>query len=75
MVLRIYQGTIVNGYNCTFHEKTKFLYKCHTNIEGYMLRKKPWFDIIEEFEEIANLLKAKIKYEFLNNIKFKIHAE
>lgn len=75
MVLRVYHGTMVGAYNCTYHRRTMFVYKCRTNIEGYMLRKQAWFDIMEEYEEITDLMKEKIKHQFFRNIKFKICAE
>lgn len=75
MVLRMKQGIIVGAYNCAFNKRTMFLYKAKTLIEGFMLRKEHWLDILDEYTEVATILKENVKKHFLLNIKFKINAE
>lgn len=60
-VLRMHKGTILGAYNCTEHIKTMFLYKCKSEIEGYMVRKEAWIDILDEFEEISSQMKKNVK--------------
>ena len=73
-VMRINKGSILGAYNCSFNKRTMFLYKCHTKVEGYMLRKENWFEIMEEYEEIADILKENVKNEYTFKIKIKINA-
>ena len=75
MVLRMKQGIIVGAYNCAFNKRTMFLYKAKTMIEGHMLRKDKWVEILEEYTEVASILKENVKKQFFLNIKFKINYE
>lgn len=75
MVLRIRSGTIIGGYNCSFNRKNMFLYRCYSNIEGYMLRKESWYEMMEEYEEVAGILKENMKKEFFTKIKSKAMTE
>lgn len=61
MVLRVNKGTIFGAYHCSFNRKTMFHYQCHTQVEGYMVRKDNWFDIIEDYEEIAGILNNNVR--------------
>jgi hypothetical protein len=73
-VLRIHCGTIIGAYNCIYNKKTMCLYQCSTRVEGYMLRKKRLFKMLDLFEEIAEIFKENIKQDYFCNIKFKVTA-
>ena len=40
-----------------------------------MLRKEAWFDMMEEYEEIADILKNNVKNEYHCKIKYKVQKE
>ena len=74
-MIRLFKGAIVGAYNCCFEKPSLFLYKCKSDVKGYFLRKQSWRDIIEDFSEIADILKANVKNEYTTTIKFKVQAE
>ena len=72
MVLRIYKGSIICGYNCMTNKKNMFVYRARTRIEGYMLRKHAWFDLMDQFQPIASILKSNVVSHYTNKIQKKI---
>jgi hypothetical protein len=74
-VLRLSKGAIVGAYNCCFERRSLFLYKCKSNVQGYILRKEYWNELLDDFSEIADILKETVYFEYANTIKFKINAE
>ena len=63
-VIRMYKGTIIGGYNCTESIKTSFRLICKSKIEGYMVRKETWMELLDDFEEIAVMLKKNAKQKY-----------
>ena len=63
------KGTIVGAYNCCFEKRSLFLYKCKSDVTGYILRKSAWNDLIEDYSEIADILKENVKFEYSHKIK------
>lgn len=41
-VIRFQNKVIIGGFNCSNNKPTLFLYKCKTNVSGFMLRKPVW---------------------------------
>ena len=74
-MLRLTKGTIVGAYNCCFEKPSLFLYKCKSDVQGYILRKQYWSDIIEDYSEIADILKENVKNEYSHKIKFRVQSE
>ena len=72
MCVRINQGSIICGFNCMANKKNQFVYKAVTKIEGYMLRKHVWFDLMDSFERVASILKLNVKNHFVNKIQKKV---
>jgi len=64
----MYKGTILGGYNCTEHVKTSFRYICKSKIEGFMVRKEVWIELLEDFDEIASMMKQNIKQQYFKKI-------
>ena len=75
MVLRIEKGSIIGAFNCMTEKRNQFIYKCRSSIEGYMLRKTAWFEIKEDFAEIADILLDNVKTNFLKRIKNKVEEQ
>ena len=74
-VLRVKKGAIIGGYNCTFNTKTMYVYKCATRVEGYIIRKHAWQEILDSYDEISDIFKDIIKKDFFIKIKFKVASE
>ena len=72
-VIRLSKGAVVGAYNCCFEKRSLFLYKCKTDVRGYILRKESWGEILEENGEIADILKESVRIDY-NQIKLKVNA-
>lgn len=43
-----YESKYVTGaYNCTFNERSLFVYRCKTNCKGYYIRKNVWKQLLD----------------------------
>lgn len=51
------KGTIIGAYNVTENIKTHFVFRCHTEVKGFMLRKLTWLEILEDVPELRDLIK------------------
>lgn len=67
-VLRMSKGTIIGGYHCTESVKTSFRLKCKSRLEGYMIRKEAWMELLEDFDEIAEMMKNNAKKMYYKKI-------
>ena len=58
-VLRKKRSIVIGDHACTFNHTSKYIYKTHTQCEGFSIRKKHWQDILGEsaFKEITGQLK------------------
>lgn len=75
MVLRLQKGGIIGAFNCLAGKKTEFLYKAHTQVSGFMIRKHIWLEIVESIPEITNHLKENIKIKYIRDIYLKVINE
>jgi hypothetical protein len=48
-VLRFDCNFVIGAYNCTFNERSSFIYKCRTQCTGYYLRKHTWKELLNEY--------------------------
>uniref|UniRef100_A0A7S3J0T5 Uncharacterized protein n=1 Tax=Strombidium inclinatum TaxID=197538 RepID=A0A7S3J0T5_9SPIT len=71
-VLRFFNKTMVGAYNCTFSIRSVFCYKCNSECEGYSIRKSNWLNILNEFPDIASVIKSNVVSEYNKSIKFKM---
>ena len=45
-VFRYNSNFVIGAYNCTFNQRSLFIYKCKTRCQGYYLRKNLWKDLL-----------------------------
>ena len=69
------KGTILGAYNCFENKQTLFLYRCYTRVQGFMLRKYVWLDLVEEIPEIGIELKENIRIKYVRDIYLKVNQE
>ena len=48
---------VVGGYNCTFFQRSNYIWKCQTDVEGYFIYRCDWVSILEDHDEIGRILK------------------
>ena len=58
-VLRKGHGVVIADHGCTFNHSSNFIYKTHTDCEGFSLRKLEWQKTLQkpELEVIASQIK------------------
>ena len=39
-------GEPIGHYGCVYNKPSRFIYKSHTEVSGYFIRKKNWNDMI-----------------------------
>jgi len=71
-VLRFFNKTVVGAYNCTFNIRSVFCYRCNSECEGYSIRKSHWLKIMNEYPEIAVVIKSNVVSEYNKSIRFKV---
>ena len=73
--IRFTDKVMIGSYNCTFNKKTLFVYRCFTDICGYIIRKAKWLEIIDGYPEISGKFKENIERDYLHQIKNKVLIE
>lgn len=51
---------VIGGFNCTFYQRSNYIWKCQTECEGYFIYKKEWLRILDESPDISKTLKTNI---------------
>ena len=67
-VYRYESKYVIGAYNCTFNERSLFVYRCRTNCKGYYIRKNAWKLLIDSFPTIRDIMQKQIKEEFENKL-------
>ena len=71
-VLRYEDKTMIGAYNCTFNMRIIFCYKAKTLCEGYSIRKGKWIKLLNQNQEIGDLIKKNVEFDYITYIKSKI---
>lgn len=48
---------VVGAFGITFGQRSQYIYKTFTRVQGYFIRKVNWMDILKEKPEISKILK------------------
>lgn len=59
-VLRKRKSIVIGDFGCTFNQKANFIYKVYRTCEGFSIRKKNWYKLLNEHEEITQQIKLRI---------------
>jgi hypothetical protein len=65
---------VIGAYNCTFNERSLFVYRCRTNCKGYYIRKNVWKQLIDSYPSIRDILQKQIQEEYEMYLKKEMHA-
>ena len=63
-VFRQRNKLIIGDQECTYNQKSMYIYKTHTVCLGHFIRKLNWLKIMNDFPEIAGHLKKNISKHF-----------
>ena len=66
---------VIGAYELTNGERSKYIYRCKTDIEGYFIRKEQWLDALFQNEIIAKKMKTNLFIDnyFKINLKLQSH--
>ena len=56
-VVRLNKGSLIGAYNCCENVKTLFIFRCRTEIHGFMMRKHIWISLLEDYPHIGEFIK------------------
>jgi hypothetical protein len=54
----------IGSYNCLYGLRSRFIYKCQSDCEGYSIRKPIWIEIVGEDDEINAYVRQNCKFEY-----------
>lgn len=61
---------IVGSFNCTFYQRSNYIWKCLTQAEGYFMYKADWLTLLDQHpEEIAKSMKQNILVDYIIKIR------
>jgi CRP-like cAMP-binding protein len=64
---------VIGAYNCTFNERSLFVYRCRTNCKGYYIRKNVWKQLIDSYPSIRDIIQKQIQEEYEMHLKKEMH--
>lgn len=67
--LRLSSSTLIGAFNICFNKRMNYLLRTHSTIKGQFIRKSSWKKVMAEFPEFEILIKRKVLFEFIINIK------
>jgi len=45
-VIEYNNGVVIGAYGVTNNERSKYIYRCKTEVEGYFIRKEQWLETL-----------------------------
>lgn len=72
--IRYKDRCVVGGFGSTFNQRASYIYTAVTSVEGYFIRKYRWRNILNEYSEIAYLVRQNILLDYLVNIRSKVNC-
>lgn len=63
---------MIGDHGCTFNHKSSFIYRSHTQCEGFFVRKRNWHLLMEEPNEITNQKKQMIIRDYFYRVQIKV---
>ena len=55
-VYRFNSNYVIGAYNCTFNERSLFVYRCRTDCQGYYIRKNVWKQLLDSFPSVCQII-------------------
>lgn len=63
--LKFNSGQPIGGYNVTFHERSKYIYKTLKTCEGFFIRKSYWLRLLNESSpDITDSFRENIRFHY-----------
>ena len=73
-VIQRNNGIVIGAYGITNNERSKHIYRCKTEVEGYFIRKEQWLDALHQNSIIAKKIKSNLFTDNYFKINLKIQA-
>jgi CRP-like cAMP-binding protein len=60
-IMRQTKSTVIGGFEVLYDRRSHYIYRAHTNVSGYFIRKKPFKDMSNEYPEfIQNIRRVML---------------
>ena len=63
-VIRLKNDYEIGAYNCTFNERSSFVYKCRTDCHGYFLRKNTWKELLDGHPYLKIIIQKQVQEDY-----------
>ena len=73
-VYRYESKYVIGEYNCTFNERSLYVYRCKTDCNGYYIRKIVWKQMLDAYPSIKEIIQKQIKEEYEMHLKKEMTA-
>jgi hypothetical protein len=64
---------VIGGFNCTFYQRSMYIWKCLAACEGFFMYKRDWLRILDEQPVVGRTLKSNVLMHYI--IKVRRHLE
>jgi len=61
-------STLIGGFQMCYKKRFIFVYKVHSELKGYALRRKEWYKIMKSFPDFHKIIKQKTLRHYFDNI-------
>ena len=66
--MQLTKGSMIGGYECSYDRRSIYIYRAHTDIEGYFITKRCWKQLEQGHPELFKNIRRKTLMHFANVI-------
>ena len=63
---------IIGAYGISFDRRAAFIYKTHSHVQGFFMRKEHWQASLEEFPDVSRSMKRNVFLDYMTKINIKV---
>ena len=73
--IRFKNSNMIGAFNLSFNQRSEYIYRTVTNCQGFFIRKRAWYDIMNNHKQVSEGFKAQIAqdYELYINRRLTLH--
>jgi CRP-like cAMP-binding protein len=60
---------VIGAFNCTFYQRSNYIWKCLTPCEGFFIYKSDWIEIINSSDQLGRQLKQNILIDYVCKVR------
>ena len=70
-------SNVIGAYNVSYNVKSEYIYRTVSQCHGFFVRKRAWYNILKNHDQMARIFKAKIArdYEIKVSSVLRLHKQ